>query len=405
MGQFGCAAVAAVWLTVSAGAAQLTPIVATTGEPEFRKDANAVTSPAMTEAEYVRSAGQVKSPNFVRMTKKPAGIGAGARFGLHFMWRGKNVSWAVDGDDQAGYRLFVDQNANGDLGDEAPLKFEREGVNLVHYLRATYPAPTGEGGGTYSAVIKLVLDKSPAGDPKPQFSLRRYEQTLRQGRVQLGPAAVSFQLHGDHNLYNLEFFSVYFDLDGDGAFEFPAERYQVGEKYVNLAGTSYEFVVDRFGRSLTLTPLAEKRPDRLVLMPNQPVPDFPFTDVGGVKRKLSDYRGKVVLIDFWGIWCGPCVAAIPELAAAYAKYHPRGLEIIGVDANDTKEKLLPFIRQKKMPWIHTQEGDKGPIHRLFRVAGWPSYFIIGKDGMVVISDSGVGAFNLDAELAKLLPPR
>jgi len=74
--------------------------------------------------------------------------------------------------------------------------------------------------------------------------------------------------------------------------------YVVMDKYVNLAGASYEFTVDRLGRSLTLKPLAEKLPDRASLEPGSAAPEFSFTDLDGKPHRLYDYRGKVVLLDF-----------------------------------------------------------------------------------------------------------
>jgi thiol-disulfide isomerase/thioredoxin len=72
-------------------------------------------------------------------------------------------------------------------------------------------------------------------------------------------------------------------------------------------------------------------------------PDFSFSDLSGRKRKFSEFRGKWVLLDFWGTWCGPCVAEIPNLKEAYEKYHERGFEIIGMNSEDPVERLRSFV--------------------------------------------------------------
>jgi peroxiredoxin len=154
-------------------------------------------------------------------------------------------------------------------------------------------------------------------------------------------------------------------------------------------------------RSVTLTPLAERRPPRVVLLADYPAPDFSFTSLDGKVTRLSDYRGKVVLLDFWGTWCGPCHAAVPGLVAAYDKFHARGFEILGVDVEDTREQLQSFIVDKKLPWPEALDGSKGPIVSLFRIGGFPSYFLIGRDGTIAVAAPDGAKFDLEAELSKL----
>jgi thiol-disulfide isomerase/thioredoxin len=154
-----------------------------------------------------------------------------------------------------------------------------------------------------------------------------------------------------------------------------------------------------------MTPLAEKRPPRAILLAGYPAPEFDFVDLQGVSRRLMDYRGKVVLLDFWGTWCGPCVASVPGLVAVYEKYHAKGFEIIGIAAEDKREDLLAFTAEKRMNWPQTIESDNGPLATLYRITGFPSYFLIGADGRIVVAAPGGEKIDIAGELAKLLPDK
>jgi thiol-disulfide isomerase/thioredoxin len=174
----------------------------------------------------------------------------------------------------------------------------------------------------------------------------------------------------------------------------------VSEKYIKLRERDYEFEVDRYGRTLTLNPIVEKLAPRPVLLPGYPAPLFSFIDLEDKKHGLQDYRGRVVLLDFWGTWCGPCVAAVPGLVEIYQKYNPLGLDIIGIDCGDSEEKLLKFISEKNMSWVQTREQESGPIQKIYRVVGYPTYYLIGKDGTIV--SNWIDIEDLPADLDKLL---
>jgi peroxiredoxin len=228
--------------------------------------------------------------------------------------------------------------------------------------------------------------------------------TRRRGTVNVPSVSkpVAFRISGHNGVYNDAYLSVAFDLDGNGEFDLDVERYLISDKFVNLGGTTYEFVVDRDGAHITLTPQTQKQPDRLTLKTGYPAPEFSFVDLSGKKRRLSDYRRKVVLLDFWGTWCGPCVAAVPDLVATYQKYHSRGFEIIGIEANDTPATVREFTAAHHMTWTQTLEKDKGVIGALHRIEGWPTAFLIGPDGRFLVANY-LGEVDLRTELEKVFP--
>ena len=107
-----------------------------------------------------------------------------------------------------------------------------------------------------------------------------------------------------------------------------------------------------------------------------------FTAIDGTEFDLRDLRGKVVLIDFWATWCGPCIVALPEVKVAYEKLHGKGFEIVGISLDEDLDTLKQFIARQKMPWVQYFDG-KGwgnEIARHFGISSIPATWLVDKEG-------------------------
>jgi thiol-disulfide isomerase/thioredoxin len=113
-----------------------------------------------------------------------------------------------------------------------------------------------------------------------------------------------------------------------------------------------------------------------------------FTAFDGTKIDLKDYRGKIVLIDFWATWCGPCKASFPKLKKIYTKYKDKGLVIIGISFDDIRKDLARYLAKTPLPWptYFDEKGRNNEIGQKYGVTQIPQLWAIDKQGKVISMD-------------------
>lgn len=125
-----------------------------------------------------------------------------------------------------------------------------------------------------------------------------------------------------------------------------------------------------------------KKEAEMKLQPGMPAPDFTLKNAKGEEVSLSSFKGKYVVIDFWGIWCKWCVKGIPEMKTYYEKYKKQ-LEIVGVDCGDAEDKWMEYIKENNLPWVNLYNGKDTVVTNMYAVAGFPTKVVIDKEGNIV----------------------
>jgi thiol-disulfide isomerase/thioredoxin len=187
--------------------------------------------------------------------------------------------------------------------------------------------------------------------------------------------------------------------------DYPEELacYDILERLLDRSGTerSQKLAAILLNSPIPDKPASRRFLDRLRQL-GRPV-QIKFKAVDGRDVDVSKMKGNVVLVEFWATWCGPCVAQIPTIKAAYAKFHGQGFEVVAVNLDKSVEKLRKFVREKNLPWpqCFREKGGTTDFAREFGISSIPALLIIDKRGNLR-DFNGSEPEVFDEQIAKLL---
>lgn len=246
----------------------------------------------------------------------------------------------------------------------------------------------------HESVAQQYLTKFPDG---PVASLARIVTTMARAQAGRFDEALSRykELMGGLGKTEQEEFAANF-ADSLASAATAAGQYDVSRQV-------YEILIGRYADSPALRQKVRDEVARLDLV-GKPAPAAAVSDVKGNPLRLSDLRGKYVLVDFWATWCAPCVAELPRLQAAYTKYRDAGFEIVGVSLDESKTALADFVKVRSIAWRQVHNASSGgDLVEAFGVKSIPATFLVDPNGTIVRLELRGRA--LDDALAKLLENR
>lgn len=150
----------------------------------------------------------------------------------------------------------------------------------------------------------------------------------------------------------------------------------------------YDNLTDRVKSSVCGKALKEKVDAMAKANVGGIAPNIELPTPDGKALSLYSLRGRIVLLDFWASWCGPCLREMPNVKAIYNKYHEKGLEILGVSLDKTKEAWTNAIEKHDLPWKHISslKGWDCPVAKLFNITGIPRMYILDENGKIIAQD-------------------
>ncbi len=354
------------------------------------------------------------------ITKMPEGLTA-ASYGVLPMKGPEGAVYhvVVDEPDGKPATMLVDANGNGDLTDDGAAEWTgrtppaREGQKSYTMCSGGATLKLGTAEKPFDAHVSMYrFDRTDPSRAQLKDTLLYYRDYVAEGELKLGEKtykvllsdeSTSGDFRGSEKAEGGSGVNLLIDVNGNGKFESRGESYDVRKPF-NIGGTTWELRdVSKDGTELKVAK-SDKKADEVLPPPDHTVgkkiTGFEAKTMDGKAVKFpGDYKGKIVMIDFWATWCGPCMAEMPNVVASYEKYHGKGFEILGItlDQKDAEKKIKETEEKSKMTWPQVYDGGywKAAVAQLYVINSIPQAYLVDGDTGEILADGSGGSMRGD----------
>ncbi|MDB5305184.1 MAG: thioredoxin family protein [Phycisphaerales bacterium] len=323
---------------------------------------------------------------------------------------GKLYLVALDEPDGKDATLYIDANANGDLTDDPATTWAKHVVDVPNGTKLTMynggfklPLQTGD----TPALVSLSAYRFDKNDPQRaglKTTFLYYCDYAYDGEITLAGAKYHAMLtddmatgdfRGKKDAPDGSGVRLLIDVNGDGKFNPRGEMFDAAKPF-NIKGNSWAVVDLTAGGSFKIVK-SEKAVAEVLPPPDHSVGKiitaFKATKMDGTAVSFpGDYKGKVVMLDFWATWCGPCMGEVPGLVKAYNDAHPKGIEILGIslDQPNAADKVKTVTAEKGMTWPQVYDGKfwKAEVADLYGINSIPAAFLVDGDTGEILANGG-----------------
>jgi len=330
---------------------------------------------------------------------------------------GKNYLLALDEPQDKPAKLYVDANGNGDLTDDPPTQWKPQ-VSEGHLMYiGSIKLPLSDG--DRMVMVNLVAARPDPHDPtraEMSHALLYYADYAYDGQIKLGDVSYHAVLTNDpaNGDFRGEFKDMpaaggrlLIDVNHDGQFDSHSETFDPRAPF-NIKGTTWRIADMTAAGHFKIEKSDQNVPEIPLLVKGEKALPFTATMMDGKEVKFpGDYKGKIVLLDFWATWCEACMQEMPGVVKTYNQFHPKGLEILGIslDKADRAEQVRLVSGQQGMTWPQVYEGKwwEARLARMYLIDAIPHPFLVdGDTGKILAEGDELLGDGLPASVQKAL---